>query len=772
MNYFSPMPDQKNAAVSRFIRVRGTVQGVGFRPFVYRLALRLGVQGEVRNDREGVAIEACGAPAALDRFVKLLREEAPPLSIIRSIEVSEVSSDKETPDVFTITESTPGGRNEIDIARDAAVCDACLAEMRDPHDRRFAYPFINCTDCGPRYTIITALPYDRPNTTMAGFTMCGACRAEYGNPASRRFHAQPVCCPVCGPRLALLDKKGKTVKTADPVAACIELLKAGRIVAIKGIGGFHLACRADSGRTLRLLRSRKNREEKPFALMARDRQAAETIAVFSSEEARLLESVERPIVLARKRPAPSVVVAKEVAPGLPTLGIMLPYSPLHHLLFDKSDFTVLVMTSANMTDEPMVHTNDGAVKTLGGMADGFLAHDRPILVRTDDSISRIAAGAPLLLRRGRGFVPDPLPAPCDVQGIVGCGGVLKSTVAVGRGASCYVSQYVGNAENTETLEQLDGIKNHLLSVLGVEPVLYAADLHPESLSGRIAEAGVPLLRVQHHHAHAAACMAENGINGRVICVVYDGTGYGEDGTMWGGEFFAGDYAEFTRAGHLKPMLMPGGEAAIRRPWRMAMGALFPLLGERAAKLFRKIPKKEKEAVIEMLARQVSCVKSSGMGRLFDAASALLGICLHRSYEGQPAVMLEAAATAKGPAKGLSYDPQVTAGEAGMQLIDGSKILLEALNDFWSGTEPSLVAARFHAVIAEATVLAAGRIAGQNNTDLVCLSGGCFQNALLLEQTVRRLTESGLRPMVHRLVPPNDESISYGQAVIAGMRSLK
>jgi len=763
------MSKQNSASVSRFIRVRGTVQGVGFRPFVYRLALRLGVKGDVRNDAEGVLIHALGTQEILGRFITLLQQEAPPLSTIRAIESSDAGIPAKISPSFTIAESAPGAKNEIDIAHDTAVCDACLAEMRDPNDRRFKHAFINCTDCGPRYTVITALPYDRPNTTMKDFAMCPECRAEYENPASRRFHAQPICCPLCGPKLALLDNRGNVIATPDPCAAAVKQLSAGRIVAIKGIGGFHLACRADQNNAVQRLRRRKGREEKPLALMARDRQAAEAIAILSEEEVRLLESIERPIVLATRHPDPKLTVAREVAPGLPTLGIMLPYAPLHHLLFDSSDIAVLVMTSANRTDEPMVHTNEDALRQLGAVADYFLVHNRRIQVRTDDSIARIAAGAPLLLRRGRGFAPDPLPSPCDVQGIIGCGGVLKSTVAVGRGRSCYVSPYVGNAENAETLQQLDGIKKHLLNVLGTTPSLYVTDLHPQTLSSRIAERGVPLMRVQHHHAHAAACMAENNISGKAVCVVYDGTGYGEDGTMWGGEIFAGDYSGFVRAGHLKPMLLPGGDAGIRHPWRMAMGALYPLLGNRVENLFRKIPEKEKRAVTEMLAQNVSCVKSSGMGRLFDALSALLGICLHRTYEGQPAVMLEAAAV-RAAAGQAAYDPQVeTSGKAGMVLIDGSKILLEALRDFKSGKKPPIIAARFHATIALATALAASRIAERNHTDLACLSGGCFQNALLLELTAGLLKKQGLRPIVHRLVPPNDESVSYGQVVLAGMQ---
>jgi hydrogenase maturation protein HypF len=762
------MEEHRDRLRCRIIRVGGTVQGVGFRPFIYRLAARLGVRGTVRNDGRGVEIIAWAAPETLDRFAGLIRREAPPLAAVAFFRMEEVPAPGALPATFSIDQSAAPGGAGVDTAADTAVCAACLAEMRDPADRRVGHAFINCTDCGPRYTIIGGLPYDRPKTAMAGFAMCPACRAEYGDPASRRFHAQAICCPDCGPRYALLDRGGRALEGADPVARCIELLRQGDIAAIKGIGGFHLSCRADRADSVARLRLLKNREEKPLALMVRDRAAAAALVHLSDEEALLLESPERPIVLARKRKSPGFAVADEVAPRVPTYGIMLPYAPLHHLLFAAGAFDALVMTSANRSDEPMVHTNEAAVKVLGGVADVFLVHDRPILVRVDDAIARIAAGAPLLLRRGRGYVPEPVPSPCEVTGIVGCGGVLKSTIAVGRGSSCYVSQYVGSADNAETLDQASALRHHLLTLLDTRASLYVIDRHPGTPLEHLLEPGVPTLRVQHHHAHAAACLAENGIAGRALSVVYDGTGYGDDGTLWGGEFFLADHYRFRRVAHLATMLLPGGETAIEHPWRAALGALVPLLGSAASSLFPEIRADDKDPVVELVSREIHCVKSSGMGRLFDAMSALLGIGLRRGYEGQPAILLEAAAMEEEDAGKVPGYRVPLAVADGMPVIDGAGILLEAYDDFRGGAAVSRVAARFHATVAEATVSIAAQVAEEQTVTRVSLSGGCFQNVILTERIVSLLRERGLTPLLHRLLPPSDESISYGQVVVAGM----
>jgi len=805
VNYFLQMPSNNNLPRCRVIHIRGTVQGVGFRPFVYRLAARLGIVGMVRNDGQGVEIIAFAAPEILDRFAMLLRQEAPPLSAVRNLQSKDMTAVGPLPPAFTIEESAAPGVTAVDIAADTAVCPACLAEMRDPDDRRFGHAFINCTDCGPRYTIIGALPYDRQNTSMAGFAMCPACRAEYVDPASRRFHAQPICCPECGPQYALLDCDGNALNTEDPIASCIGFLDHGCIAAIKGIGGFHLACRADGAETVERLRRLKNREEKPLALMVPDLETASAIAMLSEEEARLLESPERPIVLVRKRSNPGIAIAPGVAKRLPTYGIMLPCAPLHHLLFDRSGLRVLVMTSANRSDEPMVHANDAAVKTLRGIADIFLTHNRTIRVRVDDSVARIVAGAPLLMRRARGYVPDPLPSPCDVTGIIGCGGVLKSTITVGRGNSCYVSQYIGSAENAEALEQASEIRHHLQALLDTPSTLYAIDRHPGTPLEKILEPGVPILRVQHHHAHAAACLAENGIAGKAVCVVYDGTGFGDDGTLWGGEFFRADNYQFRRVGHLSTMLLPGGEAAIEHPWRAALGSLYPLLGSQTEQaqraltpelcsgvseritnisspievspklcfgelqsLFPEIPADEKRPVLELISREMHCIRSSGMGRLFDAMSALLSVCSRRGYEGQPAILLEAAAMEAPEANTLPGYPVPLTAIGDMAVIDGARILFEAWTDFRGGSPVSQVAARFHATIAEATAAVATLIAREQKIEFVSLSGGCFQNVLLTGRTSRLLRSNGLTPVVHRLLPPSDEAVSYGQVIMAGV----
>ncbi|MBN2035639.1 MAG: carbamoyltransferase HypF [Chitinispirillaceae bacterium] len=746
------------------ISIKGTIQGVGFRPFVYRLAREMRIRGTVGNNPGGVLVNAYAPSPDIRRFCKRLVNEAPPLAAIVSIDCAAAGTSDYVPDDFTIVESQRGDTNEIDIARDATTCEACLREMSDPADRRFRHPFINCTDCGPRYTIMRSLPYDRQSTTMAGFPMCSKCRAEYDDPASRRFHAQPICCPDCGPRLVFLDAGGNRIDTDDPIAVCCNRIEAGAIAAVKGIGGYHLACRADREETVQLLRARKDREEKPFALMARDLAMVDLIAELSTEDRRLLESIERPIVLCRKRPDTGDRIADAVAPGLSTLGIMLPYTPVHYLLFKRSRQQCLVMTSANRSEEPMVHDDAMALRMLAGIADCYLTHDRPILVRTDDSIARVAAGAPLLLRRGRGYVPEPLPAPCDVTGIIGSGGVLKSTVAVGRGRSCYLSQYIGNVERVETLEQLDEIKSHLTRALGVSPSLFAVDLHPHALPLRIAPVDVPLVRVQHHHAHAAACMAENGCSGPTACLVFDGTGYGDDGTIWGSEIVLASYTGYERIGHLIPLVMPGGDAAVRHPWRMAMGALYPLLKDGVADLFSGVPRQECEAVLELLHKDVSCVRTSGMGRLFDCLSALLGVCIRSTYEGQPAQLLEGVAD---PEERGTYEVSFVPGASGQMCLDGSALLLQALEDKRRGSSVATVSARFHLSIACAAAHGAEMAARKAGSADVVISGGCFQNAILLEHTVTFLKKSGLRPVTHRMVPPNDESIAYGQLVIAG-----
>lgn len=718
----------------------------------------------MRNDSSGVTIKAFGDKNHLDAFIQSIKQSAPPLAHIKSIAIKETTVEN-VPAGFSIAQSDKGESAEIDIARDTAVCPACLEEMFDPSNRRFHHPFINCTDCGPRYTIIKLLPYDRPNTTMSSFDMCDKCKREYEDPANRRFHAQPICCHDCGPKLALTDSRRTIVNKDDPITAAIELLNSGKILAIKGIGGFHLACRADSGAAVSVLRKRKQREEKPFAIMVKDAPAALRCAVISAAEQNILESPERPIVLlAKKSGAPGI--ANEVAPGLPTLAVMLPYAPLHHLLFHDDGIPPLVMTSANLTDEPIIHGDDKAYTTLGGIADAFLTHNRPIYMRNDDSIVRVVTDMPVILRRSRGFVPEPLPSPADVTGLVALGGVLKSTVAVGRKNDCYLSHYIGTVDTTEALGSLAFATNHLTAALGVTPAVYVCDMHPQSLIGsHAASSGLPVVKIQHHHAHAAACMAENEISDGALAVVYDGTGYGEDGTMWGGEILHATFTGYSRLGHLSYLFLPGGDEAIRNPGRIALAALYRLLGDKAESALPQMPDEEKTAVLDMVRSGVNCVRSSGMGRLFDAASALLGICSKRTYEGQPAIMLEGAVD---PLEAGSYGSPLSIEEDGI-IIDGPALLCEVYEDLKSGTPVPKIAARFHTSIAQATAAAAAIAAQQCGCTNVCLSGGVFQNALLVTRLLPLLKQAGLTPVLHRRTPPNDECISYGQLVVAGAK---
>jgi hydrogenase maturation protein HypF len=749
------------------ITIKGTVQGVGFRPFVYRTAKFNAITGEVRNDTSGIVITAYGEKRHLDNFIESLKKTAPPLAKIKSFDVTKGPAGI-VPSEFIISESCRGQTAEIDIARDTAVCPACLSEMYDKNNRRYLHPFINCTDCGPRYTIIKGLPYDRPKTTMASFVMCATCRKEYQDPSNRRFHAQPICCNECGPKLTLTDSRGVLVTDNNPVLAAIDLLACGKILAIKGIGGFHLAGRADSSDVAAELRLKKRREEKPFALMVENIDSARRFVFISEDERALLESPERPIVILKKLPA-CAGIAPEIAPGLTTLGIMLPYTPLHYQLFQDYRISTLVMTSANLSDEPIIHNDEHAFASLGAIADAFLTHDRAIHLRNDDSIVRIMTSGPLILRRSRGYVPEPILSPVNVEGVIALGGVLKSTIAVGRKNDCYLSHYIGSIETVEELDALDAAVSHLTHALSVTPTTYACDLHPQSLVGSYAEkSGLPVVKIQHHHAHAAACMAENEVEKESLAIVFDGTGYGEDGRIWGGEILHATYNGFSRLGHVSYLLLPGGDEAIRNPGRIALAALFKIIGDSAADAFPWMAEVEKRAVLDMVKSGTNCVLSSGMGRLFDAVSALLGVCAKRTYEGQPAIMLEGIADAL--EKG-AYGSPLSIEEEGV-LIDGAALLFEVYEDIKNGAAASKVAGRFHNTLAQATAAAAVIASQLCECKTVCLSGGVFQNAFLVERLVPLLKQAGLTPMLHRRTPPNDECISYGQLVIAGAKRIK
>jgi hydrogenase maturation protein HypF len=726
------------------IRVRGTVQGVGFRPFVYRLAQQHRLSGWVCNDAGGVDIVAQGTPVAVRAFAECLKGNPPPLAQVDAVELHQVDPDAALAG-FEIRASGTGGNPLVDLARDTTVCAHCLAEMRDPKNRRYRHAFINCTDCGPRYTIIQQMPYDRPATTMHGFEMCPACRREYADPADRRFHAQPICCPHCGPQLSMGS-------ASDPLAAAVTALQAGRIVAIKGVGGFHLGCRADREDTVQRLRRGKGRETRPFALMARNIASARRFAVISEREQALLESRERPIVILQARDDNRCAPA--VAPGVNTLGIMLPCTPLHELLFADGGFDVLVMTSGNRSGIPLCKDNAQAASELAEIADDLLCHNRPIEMRLDDSIVRLLGDEPVLLRRARGYVPSPLPVPFNVDGLVALGGIMKSTVCVGRGETAYVSQYLGTLANTETVEHAAEVLAHLKQVLGVNPQQVIMDLHPGGLQHYLlpaAERG-EVLRVQHHHAHAAACMAENQLSGPVLCVVYDGLGLGEDGTLWGGEILLSEYASSRRLGHLELLDLPGGDAATEFPGRIAYAALRGRVdAQQLTAAFDWLPQRDR---LDALSGQP---RTSSMGRLFDALSALLGVCRRQSYEGQAAIELEAVAD---PSIEEAYPIALPD-----WVMPGKALLQVAFEDLLSGTDRAVIAARFHWTIAVWTAELAAR-SGQLR---VCLCGGCFQNALLVAATRAELQRRGLQPVVHRLLSPGDESISYGQLVTAAAR---
>ncbi len=753
------------------VALSGIVQGVGFRPFVHRLAASLALHGFVRNDSRGVELEVEGFAGAVARFLERLPAERPPLARIDSLEVEELSPTGACGG-FAILGSAAGEATEALISPDIATCDACLAELRDPSDRRFRYPFINCTDCGPRFTIVRGVPYDRALTTMAGFTMCDSCRAEYEDPANRRFHAQPNACPVCGPRARLVDAARGDAAAAPPedaVRAAAAALRAGAIVAVKGLGGYHLACRADDVAVVATLRRRKGRDDKPFALMARDVQSARRLVRLGAEEEAILSSRERPIVLAARRS--DAPVADAVAAGRRELGVMLPYTPLHHLLLADAGVP-LVMTSGNVSDEPIAYDDAEAAERLRHLADLFLLHDRPIGTRTDDSVVRVVslggARVPMMLRRSRGYVPlpfelpDPLPRP-----VLACGPELKCTFAVGRGRRVWVGHHIGDLENYETLRSYrEGIA-HFERICAVAPETAVHDLHPDYLSTAYAREreGVARLGVQHHHAHLAACLAEHGARGSALGVIYDGTGYGPDGTVWGGELLAGDARSFERVGHLWPVRMPGGAAAIREPWRMACAWLVACGDEDPP-----LPMSLREHVDAASWAQVARLARGGFaspvttsaGRLFDAVAALLGLRARVTYEGQAAAELEAAADPEG---GEGYAlPVVAAADA--RILDARALIRAARDDAAAGLPAARIAARFHDGLADGTVAACLGILAERGLDTVVLSGGVFQNVRLLERMAAGLAAHGVRVLVSRVFPPNDGGVALGQASVA------
>ncbi len=777
------------------------MQGVGFRPWVYRLARDAGLAGTVRNDPSGVTIEAFGADAVLDAFLGRLEAEPPPAAAIQRLSWEPIAGPG--PAAFTIAASTAAAERTVSIPPDLATCRDCLAEVAGPADRRHRYPFTNCTNCGPRFTIVLDVPYDRPATTMARFRLCPDCRREYEDPGDRRFHAQPNACPVCGPRLALEDGAGATLAERDEaLRQAARTLAAGRILALKGLGGFLLLVDARDGPAVARLRRRKARWEKPLALMVADLAAAERLCEVPAAAAELLVSAASPIVLLKRRS--DTGVADGVAPGNPYLGVMLPYTPLHHLLLREVGFP-LVATSGNLSDEPIAIDNREARARLGAIADLFLMHDRPIARHADDSVAFVLAGEPRLLRRARGYAPAPIrlarrlarrPPP-----LLAVGGHLKNTVAVSLGGEVFLSQHIGDMETPQALGAFERVVDDLLRMLEVEPVAIAHDLHPDYLTTRWAAAaggsetagfgfqaprrlaGLPLVPVQHHHAHLASCLAEHGETEPALGVTWDGTGYGTDGTVWGGEFLLGDARSFRRVARLRPFRLPGGEAAVREPRRSALALLWELEGEGAFERQDLAPvaalrPEERRVLARMLATGLNTPLTTSAGRLFDAVGALLDLRQRVAFEGQAAMAVEFAAD---PAVEDAYPlglreqpvevaPESRAGEEppphGRILeLDWGPLVVALLADLAAGVAVPRMAARFHNGLTEGIVRVAQRIGAPR----VALTGGCFQNRLLTERTAERLQEAGFSVLLHRQVPPNDGGVSLGQVAVAAVR---
>jgi hydrogenase maturation protein HypF len=755
----------------RAISVQGIVQGVGFRPFVYSLAARLGLHGFVQNRTGTVLIEVEGETSVLDRFLTELSTLAPPLAQIDDIHWSAQSPRGDAD--FRIQPSEAGAAGQIFISPDIATCPDCLAELVDPTDPRYLYPFLNCTNCGPRLTIITGAPYDRECTTMKMFPMCPRCRAEYDDPANRRFHAQPTACAVCGPRLILLDAQG-TAREEDPLTYTAEALKRGLIGAVKSLGGYHLACRAEA-RVVAELRRRKHRDEKPFALMVKDLAAARQLCEVGPAEEKLLLSPRRPIVLLRRRPG--TAVAEEVAPRNPTLGVMLPYTPLHYLLMRAVDGLPLVMTSGNRSDEPIVYEDGEALPTLGTIADFFLTNDRPIYLRCDDSVTRVVAGLEMPIRRSRGYAPQPLTLPFSCpQPLLALGGQLKATFALAQGRHAFLSHHLGDLDHYAAYRAFEEAIDHYERLFDIEPRVLVHDLHPEYASTRYAaqragRSGVKLVAVQHHHAHLASCMAEHGLRGPVIGVSFDGTGYGTDGAIWGGEFLTGDYRGFHRAAHFRYVPLPGGDQAIREPWRMAVSCLVDAEEERDL-LRERVSRRALATIERMIERRFLAPLTSSAGRLFDAVSALAGIRQSVSYEGQAAMELEWLAAQEAPAGVYPFEVAQEQGEAAPGLLLDFRPLIRAVcADVRGGVASGIIARRFQTTLVEAIACVCQRIRKASGLTTVVLTGGVFLNVLLTTETTARLTADGFQVYRQQRVPPNDGGLSLGQLAIAAQSPI-
>lgn len=757
------------------LRLRGAVQGVGFRPFVYRLARRMDVTGWIANDAAGVVIEAEADDDTLARFTAALTAEAPPRAIVHETAQENIEPVGSTD--FRIHSSAAGGVTSAVVLPDVATCMDCMRDVQDPVGRRAGYAFTNCTNCGPRYSIIQDLPYDRAATTMAGFTMCAACAAEYEDPDDRRFHAQPNACPVCGPSLELRDRHGDPIACVDVIAASATALRAGRVIAVKGIGGFHLMVDARNELAVAALRERKRRPSRPFAVMAASVEQARGFVHVDDAAARMLESPETPIVLLPRRFAPVMTgshleLAAGVAPDNPFIGVMLPAAPLQHLLLAAFGAPV-VATSGNLAEEPICTTDADAVQRLAGVADLFLVHDRPIERHVDDSVVHFVDGAPRLLRRARGYAPMPILLPAAVPPILAVGPQLKNSIAVSRGRQVFVSQHIGDLDALETQVAFERVTADLLRLYDVQPVAVVRDLHPDYVStvwarAAAVRAGVPDIAVQHHHAHLVSCMAENGVTERTLGIVWDGTGYGTDGTIWGGEFLLGDAHSFERVAHLRPFRLPGGDAAVREPGRVAMALLDAAFDVGASTPYAESALEvgtaaQRETLRHMIRTGLNSPVTTSAGRLFDGIAAILGICGVSSYEGEAAMRLEYAVDlTENGAYGLPLDSMP---DSLATTLDWRPMIRRVVEDHRRGVPVSVIAARVHNALADAIVLQA-QLTG---CPRVALSGGCFQNRVLTERAAAALRRNGFDVLLHTRVPPNDGGVALGQLVSAAAR---
>lgn len=754
----------RNSAIKRVrISIHGAVQGVGFRPFIYRLACEVGLFGWVSNTPQGVLVEVEGRAESLDSFVLRIEPEKPPISFIQGVESSHL--DPVGYADFQIRESSFGGKRSAIVLPDIGTCSECTVEIFDPDNRRFRYPFTNCTNCGPRYSIIESLPYDRPNTSMKRFTMCTECESEYNGPADRRFHAQPNACPKCGPRLELWDGDGTPRLTAhEALLGAARAIEEGLVVAVKGIGGFHLMADARNDSAVAELRRRKHREEKPLALMVPSISMIEELCEVSVLERRALASSARPIVLLANRNRTGQITPL-IAPGNPYLGCMLPYTPLHELLLDELKFPV-VATSGNLTDEPICIDESEAVDRLRGVADLFLVHDRPIVRHVDDSILRIIAGREMIVRRARGFAPLPIPLRADAGQLLAVGGHQKNCIAATSGKQAFISQHIGDLDTPPAVSAFSSVIDDLETLFEISPKHVVCDLHPDYMSTRYASrAGLPRIAVQHHYAHVLSCMAENEIEAPALGVAWDGTGYGDDGTVWGGEFLLIGHSGFSRIAHFKTFPLPGGDKASRESRRSALGVLYELHGDSIFESSVTPPldafdKSERSLLRRMFATGLNCPRTSSAGRLFDAVNSIVGLRQVAGFEGQAAMELEFAIGAFKTDE--HYDSKLVNGPGGNRVVDWGDAIRSIRNDVVSGVDLPLISAKFHNMLVESIILVARHVGERS----VVLSGGCFQNKYLLERSIERLAEEGFQPYWHQRVPTSDGGIALGQTFAA------